>query len=672
MKKKIMQNIFLNIIMKILTYIFSFLTIFYITRIFSPELFGRLSFSNSIISYFVMISNLGMPIYAMRLCAQNKNNRKELSKIFNELFSIRIILSAISIILLIISIIIIPKFNQKCDLLLLYGSSIIFQMIGCEWLYKGLEKFKFLTINLFIFKLISFIGIILFVHTKNDYIIYILLSLISSYGFEIIYFIKLHNYVDLSFKININKKHFKPLIVFFLMSCAVSIYTNLDIVILSTFKNDYVTGLYSLVSKIKNILTITGGIFWTSILPSATTLWKEEKYDEFEKLTQKTLTIIFLIQLFTTMTCFILSKQIILIIGGNEYIESTKALKITLFSLIPIGLSNILGGQVLIPTGKEKELLKAEIAGTIFNLIANIIIIPIYSLEGAAATTVISEIIVWIMCTYYINKELNMNFYFAEIKKIYNHIYGKIKKIKIYVENNILNKNNKYYCPCCETKLKKFYDGGFKKSPKKYNYKRYEKIEQNVICPICGSLPRHRIIVSWMNENKEKIKNKKILHFAQEKSIYLWLERNNIEYITADINGEADLLLDIENTKLEDKSIEMIICNHVLEHVNDYKKALKELKRIIKPNGLIIISFPVDTNYKTVYEEKNIKSPLEKVKKFGQNDHLRIFGKDSKKMLEKIGFTVEEINGKNYDEKIKPIIGPADYDYNIIYLLQTK
>jgi len=148
------------------------------------------------------------------------------------------------------------------------------------------------------------------------------------------------------------------------------------------------------------------------------------------------------------------------------------------------------------------------------------------------------------------------------------------------------------------------------------------------------------------------------------------MDKNNIKYKSADISEISDLKLDIENTGLDDNSVDMVICNHVLEHVSDYKKALAELKRIIKPEGEIIISFPTDKSLTDVYEDASITSREARIKAFGQFDHIRIFGKNSKELLESSGFKVTEISGENYDKKIMPVTGPADYDDNVLYVLR--
>ena len=131
---------------------------------------------------------------------------------------------------------------------------------------------------------------------------------------------------------------------------------------------------------------------------------------------------------------------------------------------------------------------------------------------------------------------------------------------------------------------------------------------------------------------------RKILYFAQERSIRMWLDRNNVKTITADLFNPADLKLDIEDIQLPNDSYDLIVCNHVLEHVTDYKKALSELRRIIRPERMIIISFPVDPTLESVYEDNTVNTKEDRIKYFGQCDHLRVFGKDSALMLEKCGF----------------------------------
>lgn len=672
MKRKILSNISNNFICRIVIYIFSFLELMYLTRIFQPEIFGRITFVSTVTGYFVMIANLGMPIYAMRMCAQVRDDRKKLSQLFNELWSISIVLSFISVVFFAFAILFVPILRENWLLFAVYGSSILLQILSCEWLYKGLEKFSFLTLTTFVCKVISFVAIIVLVRSAQNVLLYVCLSVLIVYGSNIICFVCSAKYVDRPLRFSINKIHFKPLLVFFMMSCAVSIYSNLDLTMLGFMKTEYEIGLYSVASKEKAMLAITGSLVWSGILPVATKLWKDGNREHFESLAAKSLVIVSAIQSCLAIICLIFAKLIITIIAGESYLGAITSFRILLLSLPVIALSNILGGQVLIPAGKEKKLLFAEIAGAVFNFFANLIIIPVFSIAGAASTTLISEIIVWLLCVYYCKKDLDMDFGAGMIKKTIHLMAIVFNLITIKIKSIIRKDKLPYYCPCCESHLKRYVDGGFNKRPERFNVERYNGIDQMVVCPVCGSFPRHRIQALWMNENMEQISGKKILYFSMEKSMKMWCKRNKINCTTADLYREADLKIDIEDTGLEEDSYDVIVCNHVLEHVSDFRKALKELYRIIKPEGMVIVSFPTDLSLDTVYEDNLVVSEEDCRKHFGQSDHKRIFGRDSKELLESIGFNVSEISENSFscDKRIKPVVGPADYDYNVLWCLR--
>ena len=665
--KRIFTNISFNLLIRLSTYAFSFLTVLYVARILQPEAFGKISFASSFSGCFVMLANLGMPIYAMRACAEKRNDRKELSGVFNELWSISLVLSVISAAVFLATVLLVPKLWEDHFLLAIYGSTIFFQMIGCEWLFRGLEQFRFLAVTGFLCKAVSLLCIVLFVHSEAHTIRYAVFSVLTAYGSNIACFSVLRRHVDLSFHININKKHFRPLLIFSLMSWAVYIYSSLDLTMLGFMQTEFETGLYSIAAKGKSVLVLTGDLVWSSILPLAANLWKNGERARFESLAAKALLGVCGIQFLVTVICLIFAEEIILFVGGESYLGAVAAFRILLFSLVPIGASNILGGQVLIPAGKEHRLLTAEILGAVFNFTANLILIPHLSIIGAAITTVVAEIIVWLVCTYYAKKDLAMDFGFGLLVRVIRRIKRILFTAWVRIENKRKRAKLPLYCPCCDTYLKQFIDADFDKHPDIYNTARYMHINQNVICPICGSLPRHRILASWLDENAGRIKGKKILHFAPEQAVRIWMKRNGVSAVTADLADGFDLKLDIQATGLPDASYDIIICNHVLEHVDDFRAALKEMFRILRADGEFICSFPMDPNVDLLDEDPAIQTPQDRIRRFGQNDHLRVFGMKADRFLAEAGFTVERIAGENYPDKILPVVGPADYDMNLLF-----
>lgn len=223
------------------------------------------------------------------------------------------------------------------------------------------------------------------------------------------------------------------------------------------------------------------------------------------------------------------------------------------------------------------------------------------------------------------------------------------------------------FCPCCGLKFRAFVSGKYSDLPDKVNTLRYAKTRQDVLCPFCGSLPRHRILVAWFEERRQYLRASDFLLFAPENSILLWMRRNDISSITADLYNSADLQLDIQATGLCDEIYDVIICNHVLEHVDDFRIALKEVFRILRKDGIFICSFPMDSNLELLEEEKEPLSKEERIQRFGQYDHKRLFGLKADRFLSEMGFKVEPIRGEDYPDLILPIVGPADYDINLLF-----
>ena len=670
MKSRILSNVSANLFIKSISYLFSFLTVLYCTRVLLPEGYGRASFAASIAGYFTMLAQMGMPIYAMRSCAEARDDKAELSKVVNELWSINAVLSVISAGLLILSLCVCPELRDHKELIAIYGSAIILQALGFDWLYRGMEKFRFIAASMLVCKAISLICIVAFVHSPEQLWIYAALSVFAAHGNSLICFVALPRYVNIDARIRVKAKHFRPLLVFFVMSMAVTVYSSLDLTMLGLMRTDLETGLYSVASKGKGILTLIGGIVWSSALPRAAELWKNGDRDGFASLARKSLIIVCGIQMMVMVVCMVYARQIMLVIGGGSYVDAVPSFRILLLCLVPIGLSNILGGQVLIPSGNEKMLLTAEIAGAVLNFFANLIIIPRFSLEGAAATTVAAEVSVCALCAYYIKKKLGMDLVKESIKGCLWRVCRIVNRIYLRRVSRKHRDKLPFYCPCCDTYLQSFGKGGYDSKPSLYNPERYKYTDQYVVCPICGAIPRHRILAEWMDKNVGDIRGKRILHFAQERSIRKWLDRNGVHATTADLYHAADLRLNIEDTGLPDSSYDMIICNHVLEHVDNYKSALGEIRRILSHEGIAVISMPYDDRIETVYEDPSIVKREDRIKHFGQYDHLRVFGRDTRDLIRAFGFKVADITSDNH--RIKPVIGPADYDYNVLWCLSKE
>ncbi|WP_242202328.1 class I SAM-dependent methyltransferase [Aestuariivivens insulae] len=175
----------------------------------------------------------------------------------------------------------------------------------------------------------------------------------------------------------------------------------------------------------------------------------------------------------------------------------------------------------------------------------------------------------------------------------------------------------------------------------------YGTQRNNVLSPSTLSLERHRLLWLYLkNETNFFTENLKVLHFAPEQCFLKQFKSlKKLNYTTTDLLSPiADVKADICNLPFKDNSFDVILCNHVLEHIPDDTKAMEELYRVMKPGGWGVFQIPQDLNRKTTFEDDTITDKKERALIFGQYDHVRVYGRDYFDKLRSIGFKVDEVD----------------------------
>lgn len=185
------------------------------------------------------------------------------------------------------------------------------------------------------------------------------------------------------------------------------------------------------------------------------------------------------------------------------------------------------------------------------------------------------------------------------------------------------------------------------KSFKKFLPYGYGKQRDNVLAPGTLSLERHRLLWLYLqNETDFFTAPKKVLHFAPEQAFYKrFRNQKNLDYTTTDLLSPlADVKADICNLPFKDNMYDVILCNHVLEHIPNDRKAMQELYRVLKPGGMAILQVPQELQRATTFTDDTITDAKERAAIFGQYDHVRIYGRDYFDILRSQGFKVEEVD----------------------------
>ena len=311
-----------------------------------------------------------------------RDNKEELTRAVHELLFINLFMSAIVYAVFFISLAVVPKFREEHTLLLIIGATILLNALGVEWLYKALEQYTYITVRSLIFKVVALISTFMLVRDPGDCLQYGFLTILATSASNVLNFINLRKYIYLKpiggYHI---RRHIKMILVFFSMSVATTIYTNLDNVMLGFMKDKSI-----MVSVVTSASTV--------LLPRASYYVDKGMMDEFSRILKKTMHFIFLVAIPFSIYFMIYAKEGIFFLSGKAYAGAIIPMQIIMPTLTLIGISNVTGIQMMVPLGREKQVLYSEIAGAIVDLVLNTIFIPIYGAAGAALGTLVAEAVV--------------------------------------------------------------------------------------------------------------------------------------------------------------------------------------------------------------------------------------------------------------------------------------
>lgn len=420
-------NFIMNIILKISAFIFPLITLPYVTRTLGAVGNGKVAFASSVITYFSMFAQLGIPTYGIRACAKCRDDQDKLTQTVQELLLINIVAVVIAYLALIVCELSIPKLQEESGLILINSITLILNMVGMEWLYQAIEQYQYITIRNLFFKIVSIVLMFVFVHDPNDYIIYGAISVVSAGGSNVLNL--LHSRKFLAHRMFIGKynlrQHLKPIFVFFALSIAVSIYTSMDTVMLGFMSNDKEVAYYALATKLKMILALTVSALGPVLLPRMTYCLNNGQYCEFKSYIAKSLHFVILTSIPCVVYFAIMTPEVIDFLGGAEYHPATICMQVITLAVVPLGIGNVVCSQVLTPLGKEILTMYSTICGAVINFIANAILIPKLGAVGAAVATVLAESIVAI---------IQICFAWNEMREA----FAKIQYVKLILINTVI------------------------------------------------------------------------------------------------------------------------------------------------------------------------------------------------------------------------------------------
>lgn len=393
-------NVLLNFINTITGIIFPVITFPYVSRILLPDGIGAVNFLTSIVNYIVLLTSLGIPMYAVREIAKHRDDIALRNKITVEIAILSIVMCLVGYIAVWLLAEFVPRIGASSHLFYILSLSVLFTGIGVNWFYQGIEDFKFITIRAVVIRTLAALSLFLLVKDKGDLLIYGAIMVGSTVGNNVINFIHLKKYIrfgQIQWRRLDIVRHIKPAVHIFVLNVIISIYINLNSVMLGFMQGDEAVGLYTAGNKIAHIVLSVVTSLGVVMIPRCSNLVEMGNMKEFGVVIGKATRLVMCMALPFTVGLMLLAAPVVRIFCGESFLEAIPVVYWTAPIIIFIGLSNVIGLQVLYPQGKENIVIWSTLGGAVFNLILNLMLIPIYSQIGAAIATFIAELAVLII-----------------------------------------------------------------------------------------------------------------------------------------------------------------------------------------------------------------------------------------------------------------------------------
>ena len=395
------KNFVLSTIYQVLLLIVPFITAPYVSRVLTADGIGIYSFTNSIQMYFVMFAALGTVSYGAREIARNRNDKVERSRLFWEIELLTVLTTVLCLIAYGLFILITNDYKLYY---LILAINLLAVMLDVSWFYTGIEQLKYTVGPNGIFKIIGVVLIFIFVRTKDDLAIYILIMTMVTFLGNATMWVFLPKYIlriqikDLSIK-----KHFKETLVYFVPTIATSIYTILDKTLIGLITTDTSeNGYYEQATKIVNMAkSLTFTALNTLLGARISFLFAENRIDEIKDRIKASVDYILFMGVGICLGIIGVAPRFVPVFFGDGYEPVINLLYWLSPIILIIGISNCLGAQYYNPAGLRALSAKFIIVGSIVNLVLNLCLIPIFRSTGAVIATLTAEMVISIFYMHY-------------------------------------------------------------------------------------------------------------------------------------------------------------------------------------------------------------------------------------------------------------------------------
>lgn len=408
--KSITKNYLYNLIYQILLIVIPIITTPYVSRVLGADGVGKYSFSNSIVSYFVIFASLGFIYYAQREIAKYQDNKKKQSEIFWEIITVRSV-SVLTALIVYFTVIVLGVFKEEYTLLMIILSiNILAVAFDISFLFAGNEDFSKTVLTNTVVRILNVISIFVFVKDRNDLWKYVLITVLTVLTANASLAVYAKNYLC---KIEIKSlrpiRHIKPAVILFLPTIAISVYTYLDKTMIGVITgSEFENGFYEQAEKIVKIVMTVVTSLGTVMIPRNANAFERKDIKAIRQNIYRSVRFVLFLGIPMMIGLIAVSDNIVPWFLGDGYYKSANIMKILSVLILAIGLSNVFGLQYLIPAGEDKKFTISVTCGAITNFLLNLVLIRLFKSYGAAIATIVAEIAVAVIMFCFIRKNISL------------------------------------------------------------------------------------------------------------------------------------------------------------------------------------------------------------------------------------------------------------------------
>ena len=411
------KNLFYSVLLILANYVFPFLTYPYVSRVLGVENIGACNFVDSVINYFILFSMLGLDSLGVREIAKHRDNQEDLNRTFSNLLVVNMALTSFMLIVLAIMTFTVPQFAAHKDLMFFGAFKLLFNSLLVEWLYKGLENFRLITIRSLIIKTLYVVLVFVLVRKPQDVWIYYLLSCLMVVANAVVNIMFAHLSVMLSFSDIHFWPTFKSLFTLGLYAILTSMYTTFNVTFLGFVSGEVEVGYYTTATKIYYMVMALFSAFTGVMMPRMSNLVSSGEMDKFKSFFHLSVEVLLGFALPIIIWIMIMSSDIVGLIAGPGYAGAVLPMTIIAPLVFVIGYEQVLVLQTLMPLGQDKVLLRNSIIGAGTGLLLNVLVVPVLASVGSSIVWIVSELLILVLSQIAVSRTIEISFPVVELLK---------------------------------------------------------------------------------------------------------------------------------------------------------------------------------------------------------------------------------------------------------------